>query len=41
MGWYGVVMGHSRDLLEQALDGCPPKYAKSKGGYGEIWGDMG
>ena len=37
----GRKLERARDLFEQALDGCPPKYAKSKGGYGEIWGDMG
>ena len=37
-GGYGAVMGHSRDLFKQALDGCPPKYAKSKGCY---WGVIG
>ena len=45
----GRKLERARDLFEQALDGCPPKYAKSKGGamgwcgvvwggYGEIWG---
>lgn len=28
----GRKLERARDLFEQALDGCPPKYAKSKGG---------
>ena len=42
----GRKLERARDLFEQALDGCPPKYAKSKGGYGGVmggglWGGMG
>ena len=39
----GRKLERARDLFEQALDGCPPKYAKSKGGamgggYRVVWG---
>lgn len=27
----GRKLERARDLFEQALDGCPPRYAKSKG----------
>lgn len=39
----GRKLERARDLFEQALDGCPPKYAKSEGvkwswGWGRIPG---
>lgn len=36
----GRKLERARDLFEQALDGCPPKYAKSEEsvGYLGTWG---
>lgn len=41
----GRKLERARDLFEQALDGCPPKYAKSelggRAGHGRMWGQHG